>query len=144
MPFHDFKCPSGHVTDKFVEHGIDFIECSVCHDFAKKVFLKAPQGFVSQDICYDSPIDGRPITSMKARIEDLKRNNCTPYDPEIKKDYSRRIESENRKLEKSMDTTVEAEIEKMPPRKRELLHQELRSGVSADPVRITPTQTSQR
>jgi hypothetical protein len=141
MPFHDFRCPEGHVTDRFVEHGIDFIECEVCHDFAKKVFLKAPQGFVSQDICYDSPVTGKPITTMKARIEDLKRNNCVPYDPEQKKDYHRRIEEGNAQLEKKMEQTVEAEIEKLPPRKRELLATELRHN-DVDVKRITPNQTS--
>jgi hypothetical protein len=33
---------------------------------------------------YQSPIDGRPITSRSHRREDLKRNNCVPYEPSMK------------------------------------------------------------
>ncbi len=29
---------------------------------------------------YQSPIDGRPINSRKQRMEDLKRNNCRPWE----------------------------------------------------------------
>ena len=32
---------------------------------------------------YQSPIDGRPITSRTARKEDLKRNGCVPYEPSL-------------------------------------------------------------
>ena len=161
MPFHDFRCPVGHVTEQFVGHDVDSIPCPKCvictpecadshipgYDvihvglMAKKVFLKAPKGYVQGDVCYDSPIDGRPITTMKARAEDMKRNNCVPYDPEQKTDYKRRIDEGNAKLEKKMGQTVEAEIEKMPPRKRELLASELKHN-NVDVERITPSQTS--
>lgn len=140
-PIHDFRCESGHVTDQFVEQGVDFIECGECHNFAKKVFLKAPPGYVQGDVCYDSPIDGRAITTMKARSEDMKRNNCVPYDPDQKVDYKRRIDEGNAKLEKKLDQTVEAEISKLPPRKRELLASELKHN-NVDVTRITPQQTS--
>ena len=30
---------------------------------------------------YKSPIDGRLITSASERRDDLKRNNCVPYEP---------------------------------------------------------------
>jgi len=73
----------------------------------------------------------------------MKRNNCTPYDPEQKKDYQRRIDEGNAKLEKKMEATVEAEIEKMPPRKRELLASELKQS-DVDIKRITPPQQSIR
>lgn len=143
MPIHDFRCPEGHITEQFVENGINIVPCLECQDEAKKVFLKAPQGFVQPDVCYDSPIDGRAITTMHARAEDMKRNNCTPYDPEQKKDYQRRIEEGNTKLEKKLDQTVEAEISKLPPRKRELLASELKSA-DVGVTRITPQQQSFR
>ena len=37
-------------------------------------FFHAPMVFVQPDICYDSPIDGRPITNLQARKEDLARS----------------------------------------------------------------------
>lgn len=33
---------------------------------------------------YNSPIDGRPITSRSHRREDLRRNGCVEYDPSMK------------------------------------------------------------
>ena len=75
MPLHDFRCERGHVTEELVAQGVDEITCS-CYLPATKVFLTAPMGFVQADVCYDSPIDGRPITNRQARIEDMKRNNC--------------------------------------------------------------------
>ncbi len=32
---------------------------------------------------YSSPIDGRMITTRHERREDLKRNNCVPYEPSL-------------------------------------------------------------
>ena len=72
---------------------------------------------------------------MKARLDDLARSHCTPYDPEIKKDYTRRIERQQAALEKSVEATVEATIEQMPARKREQLESELRSGADCAPER---------
>lgn len=44
--------------------------------------LRAPM--VMSDIpAYASPIDGRMITSRSERREDLKRNNCVPYEESL-------------------------------------------------------------
>jgi hypothetical protein len=94
-------------------------------------------GFVQANICYDSPIDGRPITSKQARIEDLARHNCRPYDPEMKTDYQRRIADDEKKLDKAVDETIDRTIAAMPARKREKLEAELQGGVTAEPVRLT-------
>lgn len=105
-------------------------------DAGKRIF-DAPMFFGIKDVCYDSPIDGSPITSMAARREDLARSGCIEYDPEMRKDYERRIEEGERKLESSVDTLLDKEIAAMPSRKREKLAAELESGVTADIVRQT-------
>lgn len=88
-------------------------------------------------VCYDSPIDGRPITSMQARREDLKRNNCTPYDPMARQDYDRRVKDSEAELDKAIEATVEEEIHKMPSAKRRKLYSELtEQGMTAEPVRL--------
>ena len=46
------------------------------------------------------------------------------------------METEEAKLEKAMDETVEAEFEKMPIRKRERLAEELTSGADCEYTRI--------
>lgn len=136
-PLHDFRCKDGHVSEAHVPQGMDAITCQTCGHAATKVFLRAPMAFVQPDICYDSPIDGRPITSMAARREDLARNNCREYDPEMRKDYDRRIAREAAQLEAAVDSTVDEEITKMPVRKKELLQAELAGGADAVPERIT-------
>lgn len=105
-------------------------------DAGKRIFA-APMFFGIKDVCYDSPIDGSPITSMAARREDLARNNCVEYDPEMRKDYTRRIEADERRLEQSVDTLLDKEISAMPSRKREKLAAEMESGMTADIVRQT-------
>ena len=135
MPTYVYSCPKGHVFERILrvaEYAVPQV-CE-CGKMGKKI-ITAPTVFASKDICYDSPIDGRPITSMKARLDDLARNNCTEYDPEIKKDYTRRIERQQAALEKSVEATVEATIEKMPVRKRERLESELRAGADCAPER---------
>jgi hypothetical protein len=146
MPLHDFRCPAGHVTTEFVGHGIDHTGCKTCGfpHLAEKVFLRAPMAFVRPDICYDSPIDGRPITSMQARIEDLARSNCVPYEEGIKQDGERIKRESEEALERSFDQTVERELATMPARKLEKLTAELEGGMSAEPARITPPQQSFR
>ena len=93
--------------------------------------------FVQADICYDSPIDGRPITSKQARIEDLARNNCQEYDPGMRQDYERRGKESQEKLEKIFDASVDEALALMPVRQREKLETELAGGATAEPVRVT-------
>lgn len=108
-----------------------------CGQFAEKVILTAPTGYVQADVCYDSPITGEAITSRAKRIEDMAKHGCTEYDPGMKQDYQRRISEQEKRLDASMDATVNELIEKMPARKRESLAAELASGVEVTPVRQT-------
>lgn len=98
-----------------------------------------PHLLIQPEISYLSPIDDRPITSKQARLQDLARSNCVPYDPDQKQDYTRRIEAQEAALEKAVDRTVESEIANMPARKREKLEAELQGGMTIDIVRTTRT-----
>lgn len=90
-----------------------------------------------KEIRYESPIDGKPITSKQARQEDLARSGCVEYDPEMKTDYNRRIEREEKELESKMEESVNAAIAQMPTKKRETLVTELQSGADIDTLRLT-------
>lgn len=138
MPLYDWECEAGHVSEIYVEHGVETVKCLDCGKAASKVFLRAPMAFVQPDIHYDSPIDGRPITSMSARLDDLARSGCIEYDPEMKTDQRRRIEREDAALEAAVGETVEAEMAKMPSAKRERLQAEMEAGLDAVPERVTP------
>jgi hypothetical protein len=98
-------------------------------------------GFVQRDICYDSPIDGRPITTKWARQEDLKRNGCVEYDPGIKQDMAKRRAAEDAALDKSVDACVDEFFATAGTRKVEKLEQELHAGASAEFTRTTPDMT---
>lgn len=144
MPLHDYRCSRGHVTERFYSGSDASIEAIICPDcpegsiVATKVFLRAPMGFVQKDICYDSPVDGRPITTKQARIEDLRRNGCVEWDAGMMEEIQRRKEESFNSLEKRVEQTFDAEVAKLPTRKKELLQQELASGSSVEVARGTP------
>lgn len=138
MPTYTYACKNGHAFERYlpVAQYLDPQTCD-CGAASDKV-ITAPMIFIAPDIHYRSPIDDRPITSKAARMEDLARSNCQPYDPEMKTDYLRRNERSQASLETSMDATVDREIALMPARKREKLQAELEGGMMAEPVRVTP------
>lgn len=103
-----------------------------------KHLKRAPMIFVGQDIHYQSPVDGRVISSKHQRMDDLARNNCIEYDPEMKKDYQRRIAESEKKIDHAVDNHVDKVISQMPVRKREKLESELRAGATAEIVRTGP------
>lgn len=106
-----------------------------CGGIAEKIYLKMPGTVFLPDVCYDSPIDGRPITSRKAREEDMARNGCVEYDPEMRTDQSRRVAAEEAALDRKSDEHVEQFITELSAVKRENLVSELESGVDAQITR---------
>lgn len=129
MPTYEYSCQCGKDFEVIlpIKLHAEPQECA-CGKVATKVFRTAPIGFVSPDICYDSPIDGRVIRSKQQRIEDLARSNCVPYEPGQKQDYLRSIEEADAALDKSIEAHVEQEIAKMPAAKKEILANELASS----------------
>lgn len=138
MPVHDFRCPAGHTFEALVGQGVDWLFCERCKEIAQKVFLRAPAGYVQGDICYDSPVDGRPITNRHARIEDLRRNGCVEWDPGMKQDAQRDRREAQESLDRAVDTTVEQAWAGMPTKKREALAAELHAGSDVEVKRETP------
>ena len=69
---------------------------------------------------------------MAQRREDLARNNCREYDPMMRQDAERFRQQSQEALDKSIDETVEREIETMPTRKREKLATELSTGADVN------------
>lgn len=140
MPRYQYQCPQAHTFLKFstvAEHS-PLAQCA-CGDWAAQVITAPLLVTVSADVCYDSPIDGRPITSHDAWREDLKRHDCVPYDPGMRQDYDRRQADSDARLEQSIDAHVEQAIMQMPTATRAKLYSELtEQGMTADVVRSTP------
>ena len=107
-------------------------------------YRQAPMGFVQMDYRYTSPVDGRQITNYHEHVEELARTDTVVYEPGIKQDQERNQRRSQEALERSIEQTVEREVAVMPTRKLEKLAAELQGGLTAEPARITPPQTSFR
>ena len=113
MPTYEYRCQSGHEFERVLPVA-DYKTPQTCEcGKPSRRILSLPSVYVRPDIRYTSPIDERPITSKQQRIEDLKRHDCVEYDPEMKTDYNRRVAEREAELDKSVEQTVEAAVEKM-------------------------------
>lgn len=143
MPLHDHLCSDGHLFERFIALAdLPVKQRCDCGAEAERVFLRAPMGFVQPDVCYASPVDGRPITNKHEHLEELARTDTVVYEPGIKQDQDRNERRRSMALERSIDETVEREIALMPAAKREKLAAELQGGLTAVPERVTPAQIS--
>jgi hypothetical protein len=112
------------------------VSCEECDLVAQQVITAPLSVRVKADLCYDSPIDGKPVTTWAAREEDLKRNGCIPYDPEMKKDAERKQQERQQALDTQIEHTVHSTIAKWPDKKKRQLKQELvNQGVDCQIVR---------
>ena len=131
VPTYEYVCERGHDFERVLpvsEYKVPQV-CD-CGQPASRILSVPKMAWVQQECRYDSPIDGRPITSYKQRRDDMARNGCREYDPEMRKDADRRAKREAAELEQKFDRTIEQEIERMPVRKKERLQNELSGGAS--------------
>lgn len=138
MPLYEYECRAGHRFDRVLPLA-RYDEPQVCNCGAEsRKVICAPM--VMPDLPeYRSPIDGRPIRGRRERIEDLKRNNCRPYEDGEKDEFLRRKAQREAEFDHKLDETVGRELASWEPRKLEKLACELDHGITADVVRATPT-----
>lgn len=139
MPTYSYACPRGH-TFEYVCSMKDHKRARKCEcgSVALQIIDRPVFGWAQRDCRYDSPIDGRPITSWAQRRDDLARNGCQEYDPEMKKDADRARMARDAALDRSVDITVESAYEKLSGPQRERLGNELASGIDVAITRPTP------
>lgn len=143
MPTYEYSCPAGHQFERVLPVA-DYRTPQTCDcgKQGRRIISLPALTFAQPEARYDSPIDGKPITTWKKRRDDLARHGCREYDPGMRQDNDRRLVREQEKLERALDATVEEEIEKMPSAKRERLENELKHGADVGPVSTTlPTST---
>jgi hypothetical protein len=139
---YEYECPAGHIFERVLPVSeYKAPQPCDCGQMGQRIISRT-HGFVQRECVYDSPIDGRPVTSWAQRREDMARNNCQEYDPGMRQDYDRRIAREDAILDAKFEETIEAEIERMPSRKREQLQAELDGGAVAMPERSTVSQST--
>lgn len=137
MPIYTYQCRG---CDERFERYLPMALCSSlvihsCAGVGQKVFLPP---MVRGDLPgYESPTTGRWIEGRRARLEDLRRSNCRPYETGEREANERsRVHTETA-FEARIDQTVEREVLTMAPRKRELLEQEVRAGATCEIARST-------
>lgn len=137
MPIYAYECTAGHHFTRFmtVSNHRPTALCDCGKDGTQRItapcFVRA-----SVDVCYDSPIDGRAITSHHARREDLNRSGCVPYDPEMKTDARRAADASQANLESAMEQTICEEVSKLSPsKKRQLVKEVVHMGMTPEVVR---------
>ena len=84
---------------------------------------------------YESPIDGHMVDGRVSRREDLKRNGCIEYDPEMKKDAVRITQSREAEFANKIEATVTRYIENLSSVQFKQLESEIMSGARASYTR---------
>lgn len=127
MPLYEYRCGNQHLTRKLyrVRDYVEAVDCDQCDLAAVRIFTPPVMVKAAPDVCYDSPIDGRPITSHAARRDDMLKHDCIEYDPEMHKDAARRRQDQQAAFEAGVEETVSTEIARMPSRKRQQLVKEV-------------------
>lgn len=138
MPTYVYRCANQHQFERFyrVQDHDSAVSCEECDLVAQQVIQAPAMVKCAQDLCYNSPIDGRPITTHAARQEDLKRNRCLPYEPGMKQDAIRKTREADAALDAAIEETVCQEVAKMPSSKKAQLASELtRQGMEIEVAR---------
>lgn len=106
MPLYTYQCnicSKKHEAFRRVDNRLD---SPLCCGVPTAKQVEAP--IVRPDLeGYTSPIDGRWIEGKKARMEDLKRNDCIPYDEDFKKEVISKQDKLRDDTEKAIDRIVE-------------------------------------
>jgi putative FmdB family regulatory protein len=134
MPIYSFRCPSCWKTESVfrkIEDRHDAPECGKCVLLSEPIapvrmrrVIEAPA--VQTDIGgYQSPIDGRWIEGRRARTEDLKRNNCRPWEGMSmeRNEAIKRADEADKKFETSIEKGIADTFNNMSVEKQRVLNE---------------------
>lgn len=129
MPTYEYECQKGHHFERVLPVSrYDEPQKCECGASSTKQMSAPKLAWAARECVYDCPITGIPITSRAQHRDNLKRHGCQEYDPMMRQDAERFRKRSQENLEKSIDQTVEMQIETMSSRQRERLGAELESG----------------
>jgi hypothetical protein len=114
------KCGKYHEYISSISRCYDTPEC--CGEKTVKSIFTAPVGYC-ENIHYQSPIDGRAITTKQARVEDLKRNGCRPWEgmEQEKKVAQERVKAEEKAFDARLEETAVGVYQSLPSESRQAL-----------------------
>lgn len=127
MPLYEAqckKCGSNTTYVRKIAECLNTPDC--CGEKMMKVILTAPVGIV-EEIYYTSPIDGKPITTKQARIEDLRRNNARPWEgmEAETKVATQRKAAEEKAYDQAVETAVVSAYQSLGSEKQQALESAL-------------------
>lgn len=113
MPAYEYQCASGHRTVEYrsvLDRGRD----ALCHCglTARKGIFTPPRVF-GDFPGYESPATGRWIEGRRARVEDLKRSGCRPYEEGEREDAKRRAQQAEIETDARIDEAVERTLNEL-------------------------------
>lgn len=126
MPFYEWGCEKCSVEGEFFAHIDDrniTPRCDVCGGGTSRVISATP-GIVKFPAAggheYRSPVSGKPITTERARRDDLARTNSRPYEgfEQEKKEAQRRVKADEKKSDAKLDESVRRAYHQLTPTKR--------------------------
>lgn len=135
MPIYEFKCACGKVVDRLLKL-VDYDAPQVCECgriMVKQFSAPAVRGDFAP---YKCPITGTLIEGRVAHRENLARHGCRVLEAGEVETARKASVDLDRKLDKSVEETVEAFVANLPTRKAEQLAAEIQSGLTAETVRL--------
>lgn len=120
---YESQCNSCGKTYEYIKPAAQYLESPFCCGVkTEKVILNAPMGHVV-NIHYTSPIDGRPITTKQARIDDLKRSGSRPWEglEQEKKVAQERKKYEEKKEDQKLEAAAVQAWQSLKPEQRKVL-----------------------
>lgn len=120
---YESRCNSCGKLYEYIKPASQYLDSPFCcGERTEKVILNAPMGHVV-NIHYTSPIDGRPITTKQARIDDLKRNNSRPWEglEQEKKVAQERKKYEEKIEDKKLEAAAVQAWQSLKPEQRRIL-----------------------
>lgn len=123
MPVYESRCNECGKVHEYYQSAAKCYETPLCCGYqTQKVILTAPYGNV--DIpAYQSPISGRWINSRRERNEDLKRNDCRPWEglEQEQKEAARRAAYDEQKQDAAIEKSVVEAWQTLTPEKQAAL-----------------------
>jgi putative FmdB family regulatory protein len=111
VPVYEYQCPEGHVTTalRAVVDRDRVPECP-CGHLTRKVILSPPKVFGDYE-GYESPASGKWVEGKRARVEDLRRTNCRPYEDGERQAFMKRQAQAEREQDRAVDAAVDWSLE---------------------------------
>jgi predicted nucleic acid-binding Zn ribbon protein len=126
VPLYTFNCPKCGKKSTTFRKIAERDNAEFCADDGEAMLRIIEAPAVQADIGgYTSPIDGRWIEGKAARKEDLKRNNCRPWEgmASEKKEAIKRSDAASKDYEKGVEAAVYNTFNNMSAEKQRALSQ---------------------